>query len=110
MSLIPDEVIEQVRDATDIVGLVSESVELKRTGADWRGPCPFHGGTHRNFSVSPKRGSFYCFVRHEKGDAFSFLMKRLGMDYPSAVRATRSGASWWAGRSRASCPTRPARR
>jgi DNA primase len=86
VSLIPDDVIEQVRDAADIVGIVGEHVELKRAGADWRGPCPFHGGTHRNFAVIPKKGMFYCFVCHEAGDVFTFLMKRLGMDYPTAVR------------------------
>ena len=86
MSLIPDDVIEQVRDAADIVGIVGEHVELKRAGADWRGPCPFHGGSHRNFAVIPKKGMFYCFVCHEAGDVFTFLMKRLGMDYPTAVR------------------------
>lgn len=93
MSRIPDEVIDQVRDATDIVSLIGESVDLKRTGSDFRGPCPFHGGTHRNFAVIPRKGLFYCYVCHEKGDAFSFLMKRFGMDYPTAVRelARRAG-------------------
>lgn len=86
MSPIPDEVIEQVRDAADIVGLIGAHVELKRTGADYRGPCPFHGGTHRNFAVIPKKGMFYCFVCHEAGDIFTFLMKKFGMDYPTAVR------------------------
>ena len=86
MSLIPDDVIEQVREAADLVGIIGEHVELKRTGSDFRGPCPFHGGTHRNFAVIPKKGMFYCFVCHEAGDAFTFFMKRLGMDYPTAVR------------------------
>ena len=84
--MIPDDVIEQVRDAADLVGIVGEYVELKRTGSDFRGPCPFHGGTHRNFAVIPKKGMFYCFVCHEAGDVFSFFMKKLGMDYPTAVR------------------------
>jgi DNA primase len=70
--MIPDEIIEQVRDAADLVGIVSEHVELKRTGADYRGPCPFHGGTHRNFAVIPKKGLFYCYVCHEAGDVFSY--------------------------------------
>lgn len=93
MSLIPDEVLDQVRDATDIVSLVGESVELKRTGSDWRGPCPFHGGTHRNFAVIPRKGLFYCYVCHEAGDVYSYMMKRFGMDYPTAVRelARRAG-------------------
>src|SRR6266550_377782 len=84
--MIPDEVIEQVRDAADLVGIIGETVELKRTGADYRGRCPFHGGTHRNFAVIPKKGMFYCFVCHEAGDVYTFFMKKLGMDYPTAVR------------------------
>jgi len=84
--MIPDDVIEQVREAADLVGIIGEHVELKRTGADYRGPCPFHGGTHRNFAVIPKKGMFYCFVCHEAGDVFTFFMKKLGMDYPTAVR------------------------
>jgi DNA primase len=84
--VIPDEIIEQVREAADIVGIIGEHVDLKRTGADFRGPCPLHGGTHRNFSVSPKRGMFHCFVCNETGDVYAFFMKKLGMDYPTAVR------------------------
>ncbi|HEY7192973.1 MAG TPA: DNA primase [Gemmatimonadales bacterium] len=84
--MIPDDVIEQVRDAADLVGIIGEHVQLRRTGSDYRGPCPFHGGTHRNFAVIPKKGMFYCFVCHEAGDVFTFFMKKLGMDYPTAVR------------------------
>jgi DNA primase len=86
MSMIPDEIIEQVRDSADLVSIIGDSVELKRTGADYRGPCPFHGGQHRNFAVIPKKGRYYCFVCKESGDVFSWYMKRLGMDYPGAVR------------------------
>jgi len=93
VSMIPDEIVEQVRDSADLVGMIGEAVQLKRTGADYRGACPFHGGTHRNFAVIPKKGRYYCFVCHESGDVFSWLMKRFGMDYPTAVRevARRSG-------------------
>jgi DNA primase len=91
--VIPDEIIEQVRESADLVALIGESVELKRTGSDYRGPCPFHGGTHRNFAVIPKKNRYYCFVCKESGDVFSYLMKRFGMDYPTAVRevAGRTG-------------------
>ncbi|HVE78534.1 MAG TPA: DNA primase [Gemmatimonadaceae bacterium] len=84
--MIPDELVQRIRDAADIVQIIGEYVPLKRTGADYRGPCPFHQGTHRNFSVSPRKGIYYCFVCHEGGDVFNFLQKRLGMDWPSAVR------------------------
>jgi DNA primase len=84
--MIPDEVIEQVRDAADLVTVIGETVALKKTGSDWRGPCPFHGGTGRNFAVIPRKAMFYCFVCHEAGDIFTWYMKRAGLDYPSAVR------------------------
>jgi DNA primase len=85
--MIPDEDVERVRDAADIVQIIGEHVSLRRVGSDWRGPCPFHQGTHRNFSVSQKKRMYYCFVCHAGGDVFNFLQKRLGMDWPSAVRA-----------------------
>ena len=93
MSLIPDDVIEQVRDATDLIALIGESVDLKRTGADYRGPCPFHGGRNRNFAVIPRKRMFYCYKCNAAGDVFTYLMKRFGMDYPTAVReaARRAG-------------------
>ncbi|MSR03673.1 MAG: DNA primase [Gemmatimonadetes bacterium] len=84
--MIPDELIEQVRDSANLIDIVGESVALKRAGSDWRGPCPFHGGTHRNFAVVPKKGLYYCYVCHAAGDVFTYLMKRFGMDYPTAVK------------------------
>jgi DNA primase len=91
--VIPDETVERVRESADIVAVIGEYVELKRQGTDYRGPCPFHQGTKRNFSVSPKKMMYYCFVCHESGDVFKFLQKRLGIDWPAAVRmvAEKSG-------------------
>lgn len=84
--MISDEVVERVRAATDIVQVIGESVPLRRAGGDFRGPCPFHQGTKPNFAVSPRRGTYHCFVCHESGDAFTFVRKRLGMDWPAAVK------------------------
>ncbi len=84
--VIADEIVERVRAAADIVQIIGESVPLRRFGGDFRGPCPFHQGAKPNFSVSQKRGSYHCFVCHESGDVFSFVRKRLGMDWPSAVK------------------------
>ena len=84
--MIPDELVEQVREAADIVQIIGEHVSLKKVGSDYRGPCPFHQGTKRNFSVSAKKGIYYCFVCNAGGDVFSFLQKRLGMEWPAAVR------------------------
>ena len=91
--MIPDEEIERVREAADIVGIIAESVPLKRAGGAYRGPCPFHQGKNPNFSVDPRRRMYHCFKCGESGDAFSFLQKRFGMDWPTSVRhvAERSG-------------------
>ena len=84
--MIADEVIEQVREAADIVAIIGEYVPLKKTGSDFRGPCPFHQGTRRNFSVVPAKRLYHCFVCGESGDVFKFLTKRLGVEWPEAVR------------------------
>jgi DNA primase len=91
--VIPDEEVERVREAADIVGIIGESVTLKRAGGTFRGPCPFHQGKNPNFSVDPKRRIYHCFKCGESGDVFTYLRKRYGMDWPSAVRhvAERSG-------------------
>ncbi len=93
--MITDETVERVRESADIVQIIGEHVSLKRVGASWRGPCPFHQGTHRNFSVDARKGIYHCFVCHESGDVFSFVQKRLGMDFPSAVKyiGERSGVA-----------------
>ena len=83
--MIPDDVIDQVREHADIVAIVGELVKLKRVGNSFRGPCPFHQGKDPNFSVSPK-GAYHCFVCHEKGDVFTFVQKRLGLDFVDAVK------------------------
>ncbi|MGQ0540033.1 MAG: DNA primase, partial [Gemmatimonadaceae bacterium] len=91
--MIPEEEVERVRASADIVQIIGEHVSLRRVGNDWRGPCPFHQGTHRNFSVSPRRQLYHCFVCDEKGSVFTFLQRRLGIDFPAAVRmvAEKSG-------------------
>jgi DNA primase len=83
--MIPDEVVERVRESADIVAIVGEHMKLKRVGNSFRGPCPFHQGKDPNFSVSP-RGGYVCFVCHEKGDVFTFVQKRLGLDFVDAVK------------------------
>ncbi|HVZ48608.1 MAG TPA: DNA primase, partial [Gemmatimonadaceae bacterium] len=83
--MIPDEVVEQVQAAADIVAIIGEHVRLKKVGSVYRGPCPFHQGTNANFSVVP-HGGYHCFVCHEKGSVFTFVQKRLGMTFVEAVK------------------------
>jgi DNA primase len=91
--MITPESIDRVRESADIVEIVGEHVKLKRSGSDYRGPCPFHGGKNPNFSVSPKRNAYYCFKCHASGDAIGFVREHLGMDFVEAVRyvAARAG-------------------
>jgi len=84
--MITDESVDRVREAADIVQIIGEHVKLKKVGGSWRGPCPFHQGTHANFSVVPGKGVYNCFVCGEKGDVFTFLQKRLGIEFPAAVK------------------------
>src|SRR3989449_4499028 len=91
--MIPDDVIEQVREAADLVGIIGEHVELKRTGSDYRGPCPFHGGTHRNFAVIPKKGMFYCFVCHEAGELATLFPKKRARGPAPPAGTTRNAPS-----------------
>ncbi len=83
--MIPDEVVDQVAEAADIVAIIGEHVRLKKMGGVFRGPCPFHQGTNNNFSVVPK-GGYKCFVCGEKGSVFTFLQKRLGLSFIEAVK------------------------
>ena len=91
--MIPQETIERIRDASDLVSIIGESVKLRRVGTDFRGPCPFHGGKNPNFSVSTRNNTYHCFKCGESGDVFTFLQKHVGMDWPTAVRnaADRAG-------------------
>lgn len=84
--LIPEDVIETVRNAADIVDVVSESVQLKKTGHHFMGLCPFHSEKTPSFSVNPLRSIFHCFGCGVGGNVFSFVMKRDGVSFPDAVR------------------------
>jgi DNA primase len=89
--VIPDEVVDRVRDASDIVSIIGEFVKLKRVGSGFRGPCPFHHGKNPNFAVTDR--GYNCFKCGESGDVFTFVRKHLGLDFVEAVKwvGERSG-------------------
>lgn len=84
--LIPEEVVQEVLLRTDIVDVISDYVQLKRTGANAKGLCPFHQEKTSSFTVSPMKGLFYCFGCHASGNVFRFLMQHEHMTFPEAVR------------------------
>jgi len=90
---IVDDDIARVRESTDIVGLISEHVALKRVGRRFAGLCPFHTEKTPSFSVSPDKQVFYCFGCQKSGDAITFVREVEGLDFVGAVErlAARAG-------------------
>lgn len=91
--LIPDDIIDLVRERTDIADVVSGYVTLSRAGQNLKGLCPFHSEKTPSFNVSPSRQIFHCFGCGVGGNVFTFLMKIEGKEFPEAVRelARRAG-------------------
>jgi DNA primase len=83
---IPDDKIEAIKNACDIVDIVGEAVSLRRAGRNYQGLCPFHAEKTPSFSVSPEKQIFYCFGCGAGGNVFSFLMKHGGLSFPEAAR------------------------
>lgn len=88
----PEEKLK-VREATDLVGLVGETVALRSRGRDLWGCCPFHHEKSPSFHVMPDRGFWKCFSCGKGGDCFNFVMERDHVEFPDAVRilADRAG-------------------
>lgn len=81
------EVLEQVRQAADIVAVVSDQVSLRKAGKDYVGLCPFHGERTPSFYVSPDKGTFYCFGCRKGGSVFDFVMETQHLSFAEAVEA-----------------------
>jgi DNA primase len=84
---IPEEKILEIKNAADIVEMVSEVVHLKKAGKNFVGLCPFHTEKTPSFTVSPEKQIFYCFGCGAGGNIFSFLMKNDGLAFPEAARS-----------------------
>ena len=91
--MISDEDKNKVRDATDLVALVQETVELKPRGHDLWGCCPFHGEKTPSFHVIPATQVWHCFGCGLGGDCFSYIMQRESLSFPESIRylADRAG-------------------
>jgi len=82
---IPEHKIDEIRNAADIVEIVSIYVNLKRSGGRYWGLCPFHAEKSPSFTVNPDKRIFRCFGCGTGGNVFQFLMRQKGVSFPEAV-------------------------
>jgi DNA primase len=88
-----DNTLEDIKNRLDIVDFISEYINLKKAGQNWKGLCPFHAEKTPSFTVSPAKQIFHCFGCNTGGDIFSFLTKYENLTFPEAlnVLAKRAG-------------------
>ena len=92
---IPDDIIDAVRAATDIVDVVGSSLPLTKAGKRFKCHCPFHTEKTASFMVNPETQMFHCFGCGVGGNVFTFLMRHQGLTFPEAVEhlANQAGIS-----------------
>ncbi|MDO4938507.1 MAG: DNA primase [Lachnospiraceae bacterium] len=82
----PDEIIEEIRSANDIVDVISSYVKLEKRGSSWFGLCPFHSEKTPSFSVSRAKQMYYCFGCHSGGNVITFIMQYENFTFEEAIR------------------------
>jgi DNA primase len=86
MALYTNDCKERVRDAVDMVELVSARTDLRRAGSNrFTGLCPFHDERTPSFGINPAEKVYHCFGCQASGDAFSFVMETEGVDFKGAL-------------------------
>jgi DNA primase len=85
MTRIRSESVEAVKEAVDMIDLVSGRTQMKRSGGEWRGRCPFHDERTGSFWVNPLTKVYYCFGCQAKGDAIGFVQATEALDFAAAV-------------------------
>ncbi|HEX2953298.1 MAG TPA: CHC2 zinc finger domain-containing protein [Bacillota bacterium] len=91
-----DQILQEIRDKSDIIAVVSEYVSLKKTGKTFSGLCPFHHEKTPSFTVNREKQLFYCFGCGAGGDIFTFVMRVENLAFPQAARwlAERAQIPW----------------
>ena len=84
--MIPQDTIEQIRQAVDIVQIIGEYLKLKKRGSRYLALCPFHTEKTPSFSISSEKQLYYCFGCGKGGTVFTFLMEHEGMSYVEAIK------------------------
>jgi DNA primase len=83
---VPDSTIDEIKRRLDVVDIVGQTVQLKRSGKAFKGLCPFHNEKSGSFYVWPETGTWRCFGCNEGGDLFSFVQKRDNLDFRDALK------------------------
>lgn len=86
MRLISDDMINQIKENSDIVDIIGEYVDLKKAGSSFKGLCPFHNEKTPSFTVDRKKQLFHCFGCGAGGDVVSFIMQKEGLSYPDSLK------------------------
>ena len=84
---IPDHLIDQIQEKTDIVEVISKYIPLKKTGRNYKSTCPFHNEKTPSFVVSPDKQIYHCFGCGAGGNVFSFVMRYENVQFPEAVES-----------------------
>ncbi|MBN1165388.1 MAG: DNA primase [Candidatus Krumholzibacteriota bacterium] len=84
--MIPEKIITDIREQTDIVQVIGAVLDLKRAGRNFKALCPFHGEKTPSFMVSPDKQIFHCFGCGKGGNVFNFIMENEGVSFLEAVR------------------------
>ena len=77
--------LEEIKSRTDIVDFISQYVQLKKSGQNWKGLCPFHSEKTPSFMVSPSKQIFHCFGCSAGGDVIAFASKYENLSFNEAV-------------------------
>ncbi len=85
MPYISQNFINELPNQIDIVDLIAKRLSLKKTGSDYRAPCPFHGGKNRNLAVNSHKQFYHCFKCGESGGAISFIQKFDNLSFVEAI-------------------------
>src|SRR3972149_9158068 len=95
-----DRLLEDIKSGLDIVDFISDYVQLKKSGQNWKGLCPFHQEKTPSFMVSQSKQSFHCFGCGAGGDVITFLLKHDNLSFHEAVTmlAKKAGIPMDAGR------------
>ena len=93
MPFYGDDIVERVREASDIVDVISAYLPLKRKGRNYWARCPFHQEKTASFSVSPDKQIFHCFGCHKGGNVFTFIIEYEKLPFPDALKLLAARAN-----------------